>query len=65
MANVTAPAPLIRSPENAFRVMDWMQRNRRHIIYDADFVPAIHLPLCYNVQDSALFVDDLRNPFSC
>jgi hypothetical protein len=47
------------------RVIDWMQRNRRHIIYDADFVPAIHLPLCYNVQDSALFADDLRNPFSC
>lgn len=37
-----------------------MQRNRRHIIYDADFVPSHTSGLCYNVQDSALFADGLR-----
>jgi hypothetical protein len=42
------------------RGLDWMQRNRRHIIYDADFVPRHTSGLCYNVQDSALFTDGLR-----
>jgi len=33
------------------RVMDWMQRNHRHIIYDAGFVsPSQTSALCYNVQ---------------
>ena len=33
------------------------------LIYDADFVPAIHLPFAIMYKDSALFADDLRNPF--